>query len=308
MTKDVAKKQNVLELMANRYNLGSQTFMTTLKSTLIKPDREGKMPSDEQIVAFLLVANKYELNPFTKEIYAFPDKAGGIVPVVGYDGFITLARRADPSYKIDEKVSDDLVTPEGGKECFKWCEITVTRCDGSHVTVREYLDEVYRPPFKTAKGFVVSGPWQTHTKRMLRTKALIQAFRLTYGISGVFDEDEAARIVEAKTIDGETAEVVMPKMIEKQPAPVQSVDQEQAPVDQPAGSEQQPPPPQDQTGERVISEKQIGRLLAIAKANGHSVEDVNTKLLYDWNINSKSDIPVRLYDEIVNKFSIQKGA
>ena len=281
--------------------------MTTLKSTLIKPDREGKMPSDEQIVAFLLVANKYELNPFTKEIYAFPDKAGGIVPVVGYDGFITLARRADPSYKIDEKVSDDLITPEGGKECFKWCEITVTRCDGSHVTVREYLDEVYRPPFKTAKGFVVSGPWQSHTKRMLRTKALIQAFRLTYGISGVFDEDEAARIVEAKTIEAEPSEVIMPKMIEKQPTPAS--DQEPDAVEQPAGSEQQPPPQQDHhAGERVISEKQIGRLLAIAKANGYSVEEVDTKLLWDWKINSKADIPVRLYDEIVAKFSIQKGA
>jgi hypothetical protein len=43
--------------------------------------------SDAQMTALLIVANQYGLNPWTKEIYAFPDKNNGIVPVVGVDGW-----------------------------------------------------------------------------------------------------------------------------------------------------------------------------------------------------------------------------
>ncbi|WP_032251724.1 recombinase RecT, partial [Escherichia coli] len=42
---------------------------------------------DAQFIALLIVANQYGLNPWTKEIYAFPDKQNGIVPVVGVDGW-----------------------------------------------------------------------------------------------------------------------------------------------------------------------------------------------------------------------------
>ena len=39
------------------------------------------MMTDAQMAALLVVANQYNLNPWTKEIYAFPDKSNGIVPV-----------------------------------------------------------------------------------------------------------------------------------------------------------------------------------------------------------------------------------
>lgn len=43
--------------------------------------------NDDQLTALLIVANQYSLNPWTKEIYAFPDKNNGIVPIVGIDGW-----------------------------------------------------------------------------------------------------------------------------------------------------------------------------------------------------------------------------
>src|SRR3546814_4773792 len=46
--------------------------------------------SDAQMTALLIVANQYALNPWTKEIYAFPDKNNGIVPVVGVDGWARI--------------------------------------------------------------------------------------------------------------------------------------------------------------------------------------------------------------------------
>src|SRR3546814_15877124 len=41
-----------------------------------------------------------------------------------------------------------------------------------------------------------TGPWQSHPKRMLRHKAMIQCARIAFGFTGIFDEDEAQRIVE----------------------------------------------------------------------------------------------------------------
>ncbi len=35
------------------------------------------------MAALMIVADQYGLNPFTREIFAFPDKQNGIVPVVG---------------------------------------------------------------------------------------------------------------------------------------------------------------------------------------------------------------------------------
>src|SRR3546814_21059220 len=42
------------------------------------------------MTALLIVANQYALNPWTKEIYAFPDTNNGIVPVVGVDGWARI--------------------------------------------------------------------------------------------------------------------------------------------------------------------------------------------------------------------------
>ena len=70
--------------LAERVGMDSvdpQELITTLRQTAFKGDA-----SDAQFIALLIVANQYGLNPWTKEIYAFPDKQNGIVPVVGVDG------------------------------------------------------------------------------------------------------------------------------------------------------------------------------------------------------------------------------
>ena len=66
---------------------------------------------------------------------------------------------------------------------------------------REYLDEVYREPFtgnKDGRNYSVNGPWQTHTKRFLRHKSMIQAARLVFGFVGIYDQDEAERIIDGQ--------------------------------------------------------------------------------------------------------------
>ena len=58
--------------LAERVGMDSvdpQELITTLRQTAFKGDA-----SDAQFIALLIVANQYGLNPWTKEIYAFPDK------------------------------------------------------------------------------------------------------------------------------------------------------------------------------------------------------------------------------------------
>jgi len=194
-----SKKENVISIMAAKYNLSEENFLATLKGTIMRPDKTGKTATNEELYAFLMVAKQYDLNPFTKEIYAFPDKRAGIIPIVSVDGFIRMANREKEYDGFDLVLAENQTTPDGGKPCPEWCEIKVYRKDREHpIVVREYLDEVYQPP---RNGF--SGPWQTHTKRMLRHKTIIQGVRVAFGLSGIYDEDEAERIVEAKTIDAE---------------------------------------------------------------------------------------------------------
>jgi phage recombination protein Bet len=197
MGKEIVKKPSVLELMATKYNLDQVTFLNTIKATVIKPGRDGKIASNEEIAAFLMVANKYNLDPFTNEIYAFPSKGGGIVPIVGVDGFVTIMNRQPDYNGYEMTYSDEDKTMDGGKSCPEWAEVKIYHKDRDHATiVREYLDEVYVPARNN-----YPGPWQSHTKRMLRHKVLIQGIRVAFGITGIYDPDEGDRILDAQVID-----------------------------------------------------------------------------------------------------------
>jgi len=152
--------------------------------------------TDAQMSALLVVANQYALNPWTKEIYAFPDKKNGIIPVVGVDGWSRIINDHPQFDGMEFRQSEKTVRMDGAKvDAPEWMECIMFRKDRSHpVVIREYLDEVYRQPFKNASGYTNDGPWQTHTKRFLRHKTMIQCARLAFGYSGIYDEDEAERI------------------------------------------------------------------------------------------------------------------
>lgn len=156
------------------------SLMETLKHTAFK----GQV-SDAQMTALLIVADQYALNPWTREIHAFPDKNNGIVPVVGVDGWSRIINGHPQFDGIDFESTDES------------CTCILYRKDRSHPTrVTEYMDECRRG----------TGPWQSHPRRMLRHKAMIQGARLAFGYGGIYDQDEAERIVEK---DMGAAEVVI---------------------------------------------------------------------------------------------------
>ena len=160
--------------LATTLDMGDGTgLMETLKATAFK----GPV-TDAQMTALLIVANNYGLNPWTKEIYAFPDRNNGIVPVVGVDGWSRIINSHPQFDGMDFQQDDES------------CTCIVYRKDRNHpIKVTEYMAECRRDGV---------GPWKSHPRRMLRHKAMIQCARLAFGYSGIFDQDEAERIVENK--------------------------------------------------------------------------------------------------------------
>lgn len=186
------RKPRALEAMAERLNVEPAKLFDTLKSTVFKG------ASNEEMLALVVVANEYGLNPLLKEMYAFPAKGGGIVPLVGIDGWTKIVNR-QPNF--DGVEFRDVVNENGelvAMDCLMY------RKDRSHpVIVRERMSECARN----------TEPWTKMGSRMLRHRVYIQAARLAFGISGLVDEDEApdVQVMRSRPIK---AEIVEPLKIE----------------------------------------------------------------------------------------------
>ncbi|POY44062.1 phage recombination protein Bet [Avibacterium gallinarum] len=164
--------QTLTQKLANRFEItDGSDLMATLKNTAFKGN-----VNDSQMTALLIVANQYGLNPWTKEIYAFPDRNNGIVPIVGVDGWARILNENPQFDGIEFDLDDEK------------CTCRIYRKDRSRpISVTEYMSECFRD---------IQGPWKTHPKRMLRHKAMIQCARLAFGFTGIYDQDEADRIIE----------------------------------------------------------------------------------------------------------------
>jgi len=197
----LAKNFNApLASFAKQYDIDPNAMADVLRNTAFKQSGDEQV-TNEQMAALMIVADQHKLNPFLKEIYAFPDKKGGIVPVVSVDGWSNLINSNRHFDGMEFNQSDTMIQEEGGKPCPEWIEVILHRKDRAKpVIVREYLDEVYRKPIKK-QNYQIDGPWQSHTKRMLRHKAMIQGARIAFGFAGIYDDDEAVRIIEANEND-----------------------------------------------------------------------------------------------------------
>jgi len=174
--------RSIAKAVAHRYGMEPRAFVEALRSTW-PADVQQKI-TDHQIAAFLVICDQYKLNPLTKEIYAFPSKGGAIVPMLGIDGWISIANNHP---EFDGQEWKDLV--ENGKLVAVEC--TIWRKDRSRpTTVREYLSECQRG----------TEPWKLTPARMLRHRAFMQCARYAFGFSGL--------AVEGDIIDGEVLEIV----------------------------------------------------------------------------------------------------
>lgn len=173
------QRQSLIATMAAKYQMDPDQFAKTVRATVMPSQH-----TNEQFAALMLVANEYDLNPVVKEIYAFPAKGGGIVPIVSIDGWVNLVNShpACDGFEFDFEHTEDgtLIS----------CTCRMYRKDrGRPVTVTEYLSECVRS----------TDPWKMK-HRMLRHKAMIQAARYAFGFSGIYDEDEGSKIAEMRDV------------------------------------------------------------------------------------------------------------
>jgi len=181
---------SLIARIAQRFGVDPAKLYDTLKTTCFRK-RDGTAPTHEQMMALLIVSDQYGLNPFTKEIVAFEGQGGQIVPVVSVDGWSRIINENPMFDGVEFRYGDNMVTMSGAQPCPDKMECHIYRKDRSRpVIIPEWLDEVYVP--QRGK---FHGPWQTHTKRMLRHKALIQCARVAVGFTGIYDADEASRIL-----------------------------------------------------------------------------------------------------------------
>lgn len=166
--------------MAMRFGMEAAPFEQTLRATVVPKDC-----TREQLAAFLMVARDYHLNPITKEIFAFPLRAGGIQPIVSIDGWMNLMN-SHP--QMDGLEFEDIKDEKGDLSAIK-CRIF--RKDRSRpIEVIEYMAECRRN----------TDTWKTWPTRMLRHKAAIQAARYAFGFSGIVEPDEFERMNDAGVV------------------------------------------------------------------------------------------------------------
>ena len=134
----------------------------------------------------LLAAERLGLDPLGGEIYAVPGWPGSVGPallVLGVDGWFRVLN-THPAYEGVEfrEGPDETGLPA-------WVECTLHRRDRRVPTrVREYMSEAR-----------TDGPaWQSHPRRMLRHKALVQCARVAFGLAGLYDPDEVLRVQHAQ--------------------------------------------------------------------------------------------------------------
>ena len=173
------QRQSLIASMAAERSMEPAIFAKTVKATCMPGN-----VSDEEFAAFLMVAQRYGLDPITKEIYAFPKKGGGIQPIVGIDGWMNLIN-SNPH-------TDGLEFRDEFNDARELVSITaiIHRKDRKHPTmVTEYMEECKRQ----------TEPWQKWPARMLRHKAAIQCARYAFGFAGIIDPEEAERSPEVIT-------------------------------------------------------------------------------------------------------------
>ena len=105
----IPAKNNLVSKIAKRFGVDEDKVVQILKSTAFKV-RDGSA-SDEQVTALMIVAEQYGLNPWTKEIYAYPDKSNGIVPVVGVDGWSWIIIEHPQMVGIEFIYSPETIEP-----------------------------------------------------------------------------------------------------------------------------------------------------------------------------------------------------
>jgi phage recombination protein Bet len=184
--KPLPPTQSIVDRSVQRSGLSYDSFVRLIIQSALS---RLSIWTQADLERLLLLAERLGLDPLNNEIYATevsPDsgKKARIVFVVGVDGWskiINSHSQFDGMKFVESAPGDD--------ELPLYFECTMFRKDRKVATsVREYMHEAHTN----------QGAWLTHPRRMLRHKAMVQCARICFGLSGIYEPDEASRIESAR--------------------------------------------------------------------------------------------------------------
>ena len=132
----------------------------------------------------LVTAKTHGLNALNREIFMISNSFDNLPLIaVGVDGWAKIMN-AHPQFAGMMFCE----SPDLSNGIPLWIECEIHRHDRVvPLKVREYFEESRNDHIA----------WMTHPRRMLRHKCMVQCARLAFGLSGIYDADEALRIKEA---------------------------------------------------------------------------------------------------------------
>ena len=182
--------QSVVDRSVQRSGLSYDSFVRLIIQSALS---RLSIWSQADLDRLLLLAERLGLDPLSNEIYAtevVPEsgKKPRIFFVVGVDGWSKIIN-AHPQFDGMRFVE----SAPGDDELPQYFECTIFRKDRKVATsVREYMYEAHTN----------QGAWLTHPRRMLRHKAMVQCARICFGLSGIYEPDEAQRIEKQGATEG----------------------------------------------------------------------------------------------------------
>ena len=182
--------QSILDRSVQRSGLSYDSFVRLIIQSALS---RLSIWSQSDLDRLLLLAERLGLDPLSNEIYATevaPEsgKKPRIFLVVGVDGWSKIIN-AHPQFDGMRFVE----SAPGEDELPQYFECTIFRKDRKVATsVREYMHEAHTS----------QGAWLTHPRRMLRHKAMVQCARICFGLSGIYEPDEAQRIEKQGATEG----------------------------------------------------------------------------------------------------------
>jgi len=143
---------------------------------------KGQPPlSNQEIFTGLALIARYELDPFSREIYVTKDKKGRLLTILGIDGWVRVLDRTDhyDGFEQTMEMVDD-------SDVIRWVETKIYSKERSHpVVYRAFASEYGK------LGGYVAGVIPGH---MLRLFSLRHAARLFVPLGSVVTEEEAGWI------------------------------------------------------------------------------------------------------------------
>lgn len=155
----------------------------TEKLALIKR-MYAKGTTNDEFAVFMELAKRYELDPFSKQIWAvkYNDQPANIF--CGRDGYLAIAHRSGQFNGMESGTKGE------GKDMIGWCK--VYRKDMR----MPFSVEVHRSEYDTGKSV-----WASKPRTMIQKVAEAQALRRAFSISGLYSPEEFDT-PDMKTIEG----------------------------------------------------------------------------------------------------------